>query len=208
MSAGISLSTLGSVVGIATGIKALTSSSGGGSGGTGTPAQATSAAQQVTDPFVQYRANLGALYSGALTQGSTADITKMPGYSQYKTGVMDPALEASKRSAAASGMMRSGNEEIALQDISQRGYYGFMTDYLNRLAQGSGATTLPSQSQSIQQGNLAAQGQMQALGGIVQGIGQLYGASQQGSTGAGSYSIPSSFGEVVNPYETTGQYGP
>ena len=35
MSAGISLSTLGSVVGIATGIKALTSSSGGGSGGTG-----------------------------------------------------------------------------------------------------------------------------------------------------------------------------
>lgn len=190
MSAGISLATIASVVGIAGGVKALTSSSGGSaatpvaSGGTGATAQA----QQVNDPFVQYRAQLGGLYAGALTQGSTADITKMPGYDQFKTGVMDPALEASKRSAAASGMMRSGNEQIALEKTAGQGYYGFMTDYLNRLATGSGATTLPSQASALSQGNLQQQSQAQGLGAIMQGVGSIYNASQN----APSMSYPSS----------------
>jgi hypothetical protein len=108
----------------------------------------------------------------------------MPGYDQFKTGVMDPALEASKRSSAASGMMRSGNEQIALEKTAGQGYYGFMTDYLNRLATGSGATTLPSQASALSQGNLQQQSQMQGLGGIVQGIGQLYNAP-----GSGGYTM-------------------
>ena len=186
----MTFATIGSVVGIAAGIKALTSGGGGGTSAATTPVSsggtgATAQAQQITDPFVSYRDKLGQLYSGALQQGSTLDITKMPGYSQYQTGIMDPALEASKRSAAASGMMRSGNEQIALEKTAQQGYSGFMTDYLNRLAQASGATTLPSQSAAIQQGNLAQQSQMQALGGVVQGIGQLYNASQTPSYGGG-----------------------
>ena len=184
MSAGISLATIGSIVGIATGVKALTSSGSSSVSAGG----ATAAAQQVNDPFVQYRSTLGGLYAGALTQGSQADITKMPGYDQFKTGVMDPSLEASKRSSAASGMMRSGNEQIALQKQSEQGYYGFMTDYLNRLATGSGATTLPQQSSALTAGQNYQSSQMQALGGITQGIGQLYNASQNSP----SVSYPSS----------------
>jgi hypothetical protein len=104
----------------------------------------------------------------------------MPGFSQYQSGILAPALEASKRSAAASGMMRSGNEQIALEKTAQQGYYGFMTDYLNRLAQGSGATTLPSQGSAVSQGNLAQAGQLNAFGGIAQGLSQIYNASGGG----------------------------
>ena len=170
--------TIGAVVGIASGIKALTSS----------PGQAGSAAQQAVDPFAPYRAKLGQMYSGMLQPGAQVDITKMPGYSQFKTGVLDPSLEASKRSAAASGVMRSGNEQIALQDISQRGYYGFMTDYLNRLATGSGAGYAPSEGGKA--GLLAQQqtqqAQMQGIGAILQGGSDLYGKYGGGSpVGAG-----------------------
>ena len=166
--------TVASVVGIATGIKSLTSS----------PGQAGQQAQQAVDPFAQYRSELGGMYSAALKQGSTTDITKMPGFSQFQTGVMDPALEASKRSSAASGMLRSGNEQIALQDTAQRGYYGFMTDYMNRLATGSGAGYAPAQGgqAGIAASNAQQQAQMQGIGGILQGASSLYGQYNQYQT--------------------------
>jgi len=183
--------TVASVVGIATGINSLM----GGGGGGGSSQQA----QQAVDPFTSYRGKLGQMYSGYLTGENQTDITKMPGYSQFQKGVMNPALEASKRTSAASGMLRSGNEQIALQDIGQRGYYGFMTDYLNRLATGSGAGYAPTQGgmAGIAQGNLQDQAQMQALGGIAQSIGQIYNSNKGGSYssspgmyGGGSYVNP------------------
>jgi hypothetical protein len=166
--------TVASVVGIAAGVKVL--SSGGG--------QSSSDAQKAVDPFAPYRANLGKMYSGMLQPGAQTDITKMPGYSQFQTGVMDPALEASKRTSAASGMMRSGNEQIALQNTAQQGYSGFMTDYMNRLATGSGAGYAPAQGgmAGVNQGNLNQAAQMQALGGVLQGAGSLYKASGSGNT--------------------------
>ena len=193
MSAGISLGTIASVVGIGVGLNSLLGGGGGG-GGSVSAGGATAAAQQVVDPFVKYRDTLGGLYAGALTQGGTQDITKAPGYSQFKTGVMDPALEASKRSAAASGMMRSGNEQIALDKQAQQGYYGFMTDYMNRLATASGATTLPQQSSALQAGQQYQQAQAQGLGAVVQGIGSIYNASQgSGYGGGGGMSGPQNF---------------
>lgn len=166
--------TVATVVGIASGIKSLTSS----------PGQAGQQAQQAVDPFTSYRGKLGQMYSGYLTGEDQTDITKMPGFSQFQKGVMNPALEASKRTSSASGMLRSGNEQIALQDIGQRGYYGFMTDYLNRLATGSGAGYAPAQGgmAGIAQGNLQDQAQMQALGGILQNAGSLYGQYGGGYT--------------------------
>ena len=182
----MSASVAASVVGIAAGVKALTSS----------PGQAQSQAQQAVDPFASYRANLGSMYSGMLQPGAQQDITKMPGYSQFKSGVMDPSLEASKRSAAASGMMRSGNEQIALQNTAQQGYYGFMTDYMNRLATGSGAGYAPAQGgiAGLNAQQQTQQAQMQGVGGILQGAGALYNASGSGGTssssgGAASYNI-------------------
>lgn len=164
------LSTIGSVVGIASGLNSIFG--GGGSG---------SQAQTAVDPFAPYRGNLAKMYSGMLQPGAKTDITTMPGYSQFQTGVMDPALEASKRTSAASGMMRSGNEQIALQNTAQQGYYGFMQDYMNRLATGSGAGYAPTQGgmSGIAQGNLNQQAQMQGIGGILTGAKQLQGQINQ-----------------------------
>jgi len=176
-----------SVVGIASGINSLTGGGvtsalglgGGTTSASGGDTSTAAGAQAAADPFAQYRSNLGALYSGALTTGSGVDPTKLPGYSAYKTGVLDPSLEASKRSAAASGQLYSGNESIALQKTGQQGYYGFMTDYLNRLAQGSGATQNPATAAAlgVQQGNISSAGVMQGLGGIATGISGLYGGT-------------------------------
>jgi hypothetical protein len=185
------LGSIAAVVGIASGVNSLMGG-GGGSGSSG--GAATTAA---ADPFSPYRANLASMYSGALQPGAKTDLTQLPGYSQYQSGVVDPALEASKRSAAASGMMRSGNEQIALQDTAQKGYYGFMTDYLNRLAQGSGAANNPATA--VGMGLNATQSGYQALG---QGIGGLTTLSNQFS-GTNSGWNPA-WGSSSNPVYQSG----
>jgi len=176
------LETIGSVVGIASGLNSIF----GGGGGS------NQQAQTAVDPFTSYRGKLGQMYSGYLTGGDQTDITKMPGFSQFQKGVMDPALEASKRTSAASGMLRSGNEQIALEKTAQQGYYGFMQDYMNRLATGSGAGYAPSQGgiAGINQGNLNQQAQMQGIGGILTGASQLYGGTGSIGGSPGWSNIP------------------
>ena len=177
MSAGISLATVASTVAIAAGVNSLT---GGGVtkmfGGESAPSGAE--AQRMADPFMDYRANLGAMYSGALQPGAKTNIQSMPGFSQFQTGVMDPAMEAQQRTAAKSGMLYSGNEMQALQQTGQKGYYGFMTDYLNRLAQGSGAVNNPAQAagMGLNQMGLNQQGFMQGMGALGQIAGQFAGS--------------------------------
>lgn len=171
----------GSYVALAVGVNSLTGGAitnalGMGPSGSSVGGGTGAGAQAAADPFAPYRANLGSLYSGALTTTNKQDITQMPGYSQFQSGVMDPALEASKRSSAASGMLRSGNEQIALQKTAQQGYYGFMTDYLNRLAQGSGAVNNPAQAAAlgVNQGNLNDAGFMQGLGATATALKGIY----------------------------------
>lgn len=184
------LSSFSSILNIASGINSLTGGGvssllGVGPGSTPTGAQA----QQMADPFAPYRNTLAGWYAGSLTPGAQTDITQMPGFTQYKSGVLDPAMEASKRSAAASGQLYSGNESMALQKVGQQGYYGFMTDYLNRLAQGSGATQAPAQAAGIGLNQTAANQQAfsQGIGGVGQGIAGLF---PGGTSGASTY-VPS-----------------
>jgi hypothetical protein len=191
-----------SVVGIASGINSLTGGGvtdalglgGGTTSASGGNTSTAAGAQAAADPFAQYGSNLGSLYAGALTSGSGVDPTKLPGYSAYKTGVLDPSLEASKRSAAASGQLYSGNESIALQKTGQQGYYGFMTDYLNRLAQGSGAVNNPATAAAlgVQQGNISSAGVMQGIGGIAQGLAGFGNATQQANINYGATGLPQS----------------
>jgi hypothetical protein len=187
------MATTAAVVATAAGVNSLTGGSitnalgfGGDQVGGGSGAGVAAAA----DPFASYRGNLATMYAGALQPGGTTDITQMPGYTQFQTGVLDPALEASKRSSAASGMLRSGNEQLALESTAQKGYYGFMTDYLNRLAQGSGATQTPATAvgMGVNQGNLNNAGVMQGFGSIASGLSGLYKNSVNGYTtdGAGA----------------------
>ena len=169
--------TVASVVGIAGGINSLTGGGVSSMLGLG-PKSATGAeAQQMADPFSQYRGKLADMYSGALQPGAPSNIEAMPGYSQYKTGVIDPAMKASERTAASAGQLYSGKEQQELQKVGQQGYYGFMTDYMNRLAQGSGATQNPAQAAGM---GLAQAGQNQQ--GFMQGLGAL-GTSASGLAG-------------------------
>jgi len=195
------LSTIAAITSIAGGIKGLMSGGGGSQSGT--------AAQAAADPFSSHRQGLGDLYSAALQPGASQDPTQMPGYSQFKTGVLDPAMTASKRSAAGSGMLYSGNEQQALQKVGQQGYYGFMTDYLNRLAQGSGAVNNPAGAAGLgaQVNQQNQQGFMQGLGGVSTGIGALYGGSSATtSQPTGSYystAQPAMGGDYVGGMSTT-----
>ena len=192
MSAGISLATVASTVAIAAGVNSLT---GGGVtkmlGGESAPSGAE--AQRMADPFSQYRSNLGAMYSGALQPGASTNIQSMPGFSQFQTGVMDPAMEAQQRTAAKSGMLYSGNEMQALQQTGQKGYYGFMTDYLNRLAQGSGAVNNPAQAagMGLNQMGLNQQGFMQGMGALGQMAGQFAGSA--GTSPASTYTAATNY---------------
>ena len=175
MSAGISLATIASVVGIAGGIKALTSPSGGGGGGGQSPQQA----QQAVDPFASYRPEFASQYAAAMKPGANADPTTMPGYSAFQSGVLNPALESTKRLAAKGGMSYSGNEAQALTRVGEQNYYGFMTDYMNRLATGSGASQSPAAggAAGTAQSNLSDTATMQSLGGLLQGAKSLQGIS-------------------------------
>jgi len=174
MTFGITATGLATGLTIAGGVNALTG--GGISKALGFGGSATGAeAQKMADPFMDYRANLAKMYSSALQPGQATDLKSMPGFTQFQTGVVDPAMEASKRSAAKSGMLYSGNEAMALEKTGQQSYSAFMTDYLNRLAQGSGATNNPATSAQIGLGQAAGnqQGFQQGLGSMAQLSGQF-----------------------------------
>jgi hypothetical protein len=193
---------LGSVLGIAGGINSLTGGGITSALGFGQSSPSSAEAQRMADPFMDYRGQLGAMYSGALQPGANANIQDMPGYSQFNTGVMQPAMQASQRAAAASGQLYSGGEQQALQKIGQQGYYGFMTDYLNRLAQGSGAAQNPAQAagMGLAQGNLNQQGIAQGFGALQQQFGPGGGISKMfgGIGGAGGSGLGQNQMDALN----------
>jgi hypothetical protein len=82
----------------------------------------------------------------------------------------------------------SGKEQQELQKVGQQGYYGFMTDYMNRLAQGSGAVNNPATAAGM---GLAQAGQNQQ--GFMQGLGAL-GTSVSG--------LQNQFSGSVSPADT------
>lgn len=164
MTFGITAGGLSAGLGIASGINSLT---GGaitnalGFGGTG-PGSATAQA----NPMAPYQAQLAQMYAGYLQPGQSANIQQMPGYTQFQTGVVDPAMAANKASAATSGMLYSGNEEAALQKLGQQSYSGFMTNYLSQLSGGAGVGFNPASAAQL--GMQQQQAGWQALG---QGVG-------------------------------------
>ena len=124
--------------------------------------------QAAADPFSSYRPEFAKQYAAAMAPGARTDITQMPGYTQFQSGVLDPALQASQREAARGGLQYSGAESASLQKVGQQGYYGFMTDYLNRLATASGASTNPADAARL--GMVSANSQQE---GVSQGLGAL-----------------------------------
>ena len=204
---------------VAGGITAGSSATAGTGAGTG-----AGAASNPADPFAPYRADLAKQYAGALAPGASSNIQAMPGYSQYNTGVMQPAMMAAQRAAAAGGNLYGGGEKARLQTLGQQGYYNFMNDYMNRLAQGSGAVNNPAtavqlsqeaarDAQRIQDANQKAT--MSNLGFGVQTFNQLGGFDSiknlfKGSSTSTPYSSAGygvSNPTNYDPYLPVGYYG-
>ena len=204
---------------VAGGITAGSSATAGTGAGTG-----AGAASNPADPFAPYRADLAKQYAGALTPGASSNIQAMPGYSQYNTGVMQPAMMAAQRAAATGGNLYGGGEKARLQTLGQQGYYNFMNDYMNRLAQGSGAVNNPAtavglsqeaarDAQRIQDANQKAT--MSNLGFGVQTFNQLGGFDSiknlfKGSSTSTPYSSAGygvSNPTNYDPYLPVGYYG-
>ena len=191
----MSAATVASYVGIAAGVNALT---GGGvtnalgitksSAGTG-----AGSATATANPMAPYQAQLAQMYAGYLQPGQNANPQAMPGYTQYQTGVVNPAEQTAQRTAASAGMLYSGNEAQALQGVAQQGYSGFMNNYLSQLSGGAGAGFNPAAAAQlgVSQQNAQQQAVMQGLGAVSTGLSGLSG--QFGSGGISGY-INSTFG--------------
>ena len=163
---------------LAGGITAGSGATAGAGAGTG------AGAANPADPFAPYRSNLAKQYADSLAPGASSNIQAMPGYSQYNTGVVQPAMMAAQRAAATGGNLYGGGEKARLQALGQQGYYNFMNDYTNRLERASGATNNPAtavqlsleaarDAQRIQDANQRAT--MSNLGFGVQTFNQLGG---------------------------------
>jgi len=193
---GLSLGSVASGIGIASGINAITG--GGvtkalGLGGSGSGASTgVGSATAAANPMAPYQAQLAQMYAGYLQPGQNAAPQAMPGFTQFQTGVVAPAEQASQRAAGSTGMLYSGNEAQALQGVAQQGYSGFMNNYLSQLSGGAGAGFNPAAAAQLgsAQQNAQQQAIMQGIGGIATGAASLYGQFGGNSPNTSAMSTP------------------
>lgn len=119
------------------------------------------------DPFIsQFEQGYGAQYDKAYTGQEIADaVSNLPGYQfQYEQGA-----KGLERAAAAKGMLKSANTQLALQEFGQQQAQSYYNNYMQQLsgqvAQGTPATMQISANQ-------------QGLGASLSNLAQMYGAAQ------------------------------
>lgn len=171
-----------SVISVVSGVSNLF---GGGSSGSGNVAGGA-----YYDPFAQYRTG----YANQLQSlmNNPGKVQSLPGY-QFGLQQGNQALE---RNAAASGQLRSGGEQIALQQYNQNYANSYYNNMLSQLSQLSGATQAPLSV--VDQNKLNANQQQQGLQNIQAGIGGM-------KSVFGSDASSTSFNNPVN-YDSSGNY--
>ena len=199
----MSAAAVASYVGIAAGVNSLT---GGGVsklfGGQGQ--QSGGSATATANPMAPYQAQLAQMYQGYLQPGASSNIQAMPGFSQYKTGVLDPAMEASQAKAASTGQLYSGAESAQLEQIGQQGYSGFMQNYLSNLYTGATGNAAAGQSAGNTVNTANQQGFQQGLGSLATGLQGF--AGQQNQVVTAPVSAGNQFGGIGNVDFGGGQY--
>ena len=177
MSAGVSLGTLGSVLGIAAGANALTGGAITNALGMGPSQSAGAAGQQasmLSDPFQGSRGMYGQQLNSLMQGGPQAmqQLQSTPGY-QFQ---MQQGLGAIQSNAGATGQLGSGTTDRNLINYSSGLASQQYGNYFNQLAQLSGANwnSGPNAGSAIQQGQ--ATGNSQTMGGLstlTSGLGGL-----------------------------------
>jgi hypothetical protein len=173
------IATVGSVVGIASGVNGLLGGDGSG--------QSNQQAQQAADPFAPYRPQYARQLNDLMS--NPGSVTQQPGYewlrSQGEQGV--------NRTLAAQGRTQSGQEQIALSQYDQGFANTFYNDSISRLMQLSGASQNPAAGESAYQANNKANYDARNGGyrGIMQGLGGLN--TIYGGGGPQQYPAPVSY---------------
>ena len=199
----MSAATIASYVTVAAGVNSLT---GGGVsklfGGQGQ--QSGASATATANPMAPYQAQLAQMYQGYLQPGASSNIQAMPGFSQYKTGVLDPAMEASQAKAASTGQLYSGAESAQLEQIGQQGYSGFMQNYLSNLYTGATGNAYAGQSAGNTVNTANQQAFQQGLGSLATGLQGF--AGKQTPVVTAPVSAGNQFGGIGNVDFGGGQY--
>ena len=184
------LGVVGSVIGIGSGLKSLTS----GGGATG--------AQQQYDPYGPYRAQAASQLQNVMNNPALA--MAQPGFQQQ----LQTGTQTTERALAAQGKLGSGQEQAALQTLGQNTFGSFYNSLTSQLEQLSGATQAPAQANLAAQQGASSQFGLQsgALGQVTSGLGGLasiYNSSQttpiQADTGAAASTASDYYGSSYNP---------
>ena len=192
------LGTIGSVIGIASGVDNLM---GGGS----SSSASSSATQQATAPW--WLSGGGAQASEKLKGYMGGPSASMPGFEEFNK----QSLDATGRKLSASGLHASGAEQSALNTQSQgnmMGYWQQMVGSLGSLA-GLGFNPAAGVQAGTGAGYLGAQNQQQGLTNVAGGLGQL--RTIYGGSSAPNYQADSSgqYGSAgYNPGGGESTYGP
>ena len=202
----MSASVAASVVGIATGVNALFGggSSGGGGGGGGGQGQ--------YDPYGQYRGQAATQLNTLMNNPSMA--MSQPGYQQQ----LQQGMRTTQRGAAATGMLQSGAEQNALQNVGQNTFSSYYNSQLANLMQLSGASQSPAAAGMAQQqaATLAQNRQFQGAGTLMSGmstLGGLFGGTNTNPGMMGNQQTPNcsdpyaSMPSYTNQGNTGGNYG-
>jgi hypothetical protein len=116
-------------------VSAVVADASSGSGGGMSPTQA----QQMVDPFAQYRAQYGQQLNTLMA--NPGSVTTLPGYQAQEAA----GTNVLQRQLAATGQNQSGAEQVALSQYGQQFERQAFQDQYSRLSQLSGASTPPTQ---------------------------------------------------------------
>ena len=200
----MSASVAASVVGLTVGVNALTGnplglggSSGGGGGSSG-------GGSGQYDPYGQYRGQAATQLNTLMNNPSMA--MSQPGYQQQ----LQQGMRTTQRGAAATGMLQSGAEQNALQNVGQNTFGSFYNSQLANLMQLSGATQSPAAA-GMAQSQAATLAQSRQFGAINQAtsalgaMGNLFGGTTQTQPfGYSGMSSGMSGGYTGNVYDASG----
>ena len=160
---GASLGVAASVVGIGSGLNSLFGGGGGGGGG--------STSSGTYDPYGQYRGQAASQLNTLMNNPSMA--MSQPGYQQQ----LQQGMRTTQRGAAATGMLQSGAEQNALQNVGQNTFGSYYNQQLANLMQLSGASQSPAAAGMAQQqaASIAQNRQLQGAGTLMSGMSTLGG---------------------------------
>ena len=194
---GASLGVAASVVGIGSGLNSLFGGGGGGGGGGST-------SSGTYDPYGQYRGQAASQLNTLMNNPSMA--MSQPGYQQQ----LQQGMRTTQRGAAATGMLQSGAEQNALQNVGQNTFGSYYNQQLANLMQLSGASQSPAAA-GMAQSQAATLAQSRQFGAINQAtsalgaMGNLFGGTTQTQPfGYSGMSSGMSGGYTGNVYDASG----